>query len=175
MNSPAAEHDGSGPCEFSENLEILRQTDFFSGFPIEKLKVLAYLCTREEFPSGDLLFATDEDDGRGFFVISGQLTLLFDAGGEALEVRRFGPGQFLGGLSLLGSMRRLFSLRSDTASVCLVIEREKFTKALEQFPELVPRLLQAVSRRVHAWEKRLLFDMVEEQVALAGRAGVSVL
>ncbi len=30
-------------CEFQENLNLLRETYFFTGFPLEALKVFAYL------------------------------------------------------------------------------------------------------------------------------------
>jgi hypothetical protein len=50
--------DESSPipsCEYQENLDILRQTYFFSGLPLESLKIFAYLCTREKFKEGEVL------------------------------------------------------------------------------------------------------------------------
>lgn len=175
MNSPAAGPDTSCPCEFTENLEILRQIDFFSGFPIEKLKVMAYLCTREAYGPGDLLFVQNEDDGQAFYVISGEVVLSHEANGRADTIGRFGAGELLGGLALLGSMRRLFSLRAASDTTCLVLTREKFVKALEQFPDLVPRLLKVVVGRIRNWEKRRLFAIIERGEDPAGKAGVSVL
>jgi len=46
----------SPSCEYQENLGILRQTYFFSGLPLESLKIFAYLCTREKFREGEFLF-----------------------------------------------------------------------------------------------------------------------
>ena len=57
MNSSAADNKTGGSCEFQENLEILRQIDFFAGLPIETLKIFAYLCSREKYQAGDYLFA----------------------------------------------------------------------------------------------------------------------
>lgn len=175
MNSQAAEHDKSCSCELTENLEILRQIEFFSGFPIEKLKVMAYLCSREDYGPGDLLFSQDEDDGKAFFVISGEVVLVREKDGETNEVQRFGAGEFLGGLALLGSMRRLFSLKAAGETSCLVMNREKFVKTLEQFPDLVPRLLKGVVERIRNWENRYLFDIEEKGELPAGKVGVSAL
>ena len=52
MNSPEknSEHPHS---EFQDNLNLLRQTYFFSGLPLETLKVFAYLCTRQKFDPGE--------------------------------------------------------------------------------------------------------------------------
>ncbi|MFZ7125067.1 MAG: Crp/Fnr family transcriptional regulator [Desulfobacterales bacterium] len=175
MNSKAEEHDASCKCEYTENLELLRQIDFFSGFPIEKLKIMAYLCTRESFAAEEQLFAQSEDDGQAFFIISGQVELTHERNGAPEVVERFGPGAFLGGLSLLGRMRRLFALKATEKTVCLVMSRDKFVRSIEQFPELVPKLLNAVAERIRSWEKRHLFDMIEKNEPLAGRAGVSIL
>ncbi len=175
MNSPAAGHDDSFPCEYTENLEILRRTDFFSGFPIEKLKVMAYLCTREEFSAGDFLFSQDDDDGKAFLVISGALTLVREDKDDTQTIQRFGAGELLGGLALLGPLQRLFSLEAETDATCLVMSREKFAKALEQFPDLLPRVHKAVVDRIRTWEKRHIFDMIEKGEGLSGRAGISAL
>jgi CRP/FNR family transcriptional regulator, cyclic AMP receptor protein len=42
-------------CEFQENLATLREIDFFSELPLDLLKVIAYLCSREKYQEGDFL------------------------------------------------------------------------------------------------------------------------
>ena len=70
------EKNNSAPAsEFQENLEILRQTYFFSGLPLETLKIFAYLCTREKFRPGEHIFRQNEDDGQAFYIIDGQARL----------------------------------------------------------------------------------------------------
>ena len=101
MNSSAAENSTGATCEFTQNLEILRRIDFFAGLPIETLKLFAYLCERETFGAGDYLFTQDEDDGQALYLISGQALLVHAAEDGELQVRQLGPGEFLGGLSLL--------------------------------------------------------------------------
>ena len=69
MNSSPEKNETTQSSEFQENLEILRQTYFFSGLPLQGLKVLAFVCTREKYKEGELLFKQDEDDGHiGFDV-----------------------------------------------------------------------------------------------------------
>ena len=70
------EKNNSTPSsEFQGNLEILRQTYFFSSLPLETLKIFAYLCTREKFRQGEHLFRQDEDDGQAFYIIDGRARL----------------------------------------------------------------------------------------------------
>ena len=133
-----------GPSsEYQENLDILRQTYFFSGLPLESLKVFAYLCTRAKFKSGDALFNQGEDDGDAFCLISGKAQLERTVDSTRFPVRVLGPGEFIGGLSLLGETRRLYSLRALEETICLVLSREKFSKTLQQFPGQMPRKFPA--------------------------------
>ena len=41
---------------------------------------------------------------------------------------------------------------------CLVMSREKFTKAIEQFPDLMPRVLETMVDWIRSWEERLFID-----------------
>ena len=175
MNSSAVETNSDAGCEFQENLEILRQIDFFAGLPIETLKVFAYLCARETYQDGDYLFTQDDDDGQAFYLISGHATLAHTAENTEIEVRAFTSGAFLGSLALLGSMPRLFSLKAADTVECLVLTREKFTKSIEQFPQLTPRLLKSVVVGIRSWENRLILEMAARGVSMKGMAGISAL
>ncbi|MFW5490533.1 MAG: Crp/Fnr family transcriptional regulator [Desulfovibrio sp.] len=144
------------PCEFTQNLEILRQIPLFAGLPLEAVKVLAYLCVRERFRAGDMVFSQDEVDGSAFFIVSGQGTLLRFAESGQHEVGHVVAGRFLGGLTLLGDTLRLFSLRADVEMVCLVLSREKFCKTQEQFPDMLPRVAEALVKEVRSFELSIL-------------------
>ena len=158
MNSSMEKRQQPESSEFQQNLELLRQMDFFSGLPLEALKVFAYLFTREKFKPGDNLFEQDDNDGKAFYIVSGSAEIVRkDERGETI-LGKFVQGEFFGGLALLGDMRRLFSVRAQTELICLVITCEKFTKAIEQFPELMPRVLQATVARIRFWEERLLLE-----------------
>ncbi len=175
MNSSAADNKTGGSCEFQENLEILRQIDFFAGLPIETLKIFAYLCSREKYQAGDYLFTQNDDDGLAFYLVSGNAALLHTTDDMQAEILDCGPGEFMGSLALLGSMPRLFSLRANDAVECLVMTREKFTKAIEQFPELMPRLLKSVVVNIRSWEKRSMAAMKSKGISLKGMVGISAL
>ena len=142
--------------ELEENLEILRQTYFFSGLPLETLKIFAYLCTREKFKKEEYIFKQHEDDGRAFYLISGTASLERTDNSNAKQIRDCKAGEFIGSLTLLGEVRRLFSLKATEDTICLVLEREKFSKALLQFPDIMPRIFKAVAKNINTWEERFL-------------------
>jgi CRP-like cAMP-binding protein len=132
--------------------------DFFSALSLEALKVFAYLFTREKFRPGDHLIHQEDNDGKAFYIISGTADVVREDEIGETTLGGFGKGEFLGGLALLGDMRRLFSVRAQTDLMCLVMTREKFTKAIEQFPELIPRIMETMVKRIRLWEKRLLLE-----------------
>ena len=171
-----SEKNNTGPVsEFQENLDVLRQIYFFSGLPLETLKVFAYLCTRGKFKSGEYLFRQGDDDGQAFYIIEGAGILERAENGNERPVRTCASGEFIGGLTLLGKHRRLFSLKADTDMSCLILSREKFTKTIEQFPDLIPKLFQAAVSGIGGWEERFLADRAEKCGECMANLGVSLI
>lgn len=175
MNSNSDHNVTAGRCEFQNNLTILRQINFFSGLPLELQKVFAYLCTREHFKPGQHIFSQGDDDGCGYYILSGQAELLHSDHQTAHLIKTYEPGVFLGVLSLLGNMPRLFSLRARKDTTCLVITRNKFSKAVERFPEIMPKLNQAIVNRVASWDKQVIHARAGKWQQDAGAVGISVI
>jgi CRP/FNR family cyclic AMP-dependent transcriptional regulator len=175
MNSSMGKNEIYSSSEFEENLSILREINFFSKLPLEMLKVLAYLCTRENYKAGDYLFRQNDDDGQAFYIISGVASLLRGDGGQGVVIQEFAANAFLGGLSLLGNSQRLFSLQARTDMTCLILTRQKFDKTMEKFPDIVPRVLQALVDSISSWEKIFLTKIGEGCDTCRQKVGVSLL
>jgi len=175
MSSNSVKTDPGPPCEFQDNVNILRQISVFSPLPIESLKVFAYLCNRETFKEGEFLFHQDEDDGQAIYIISGTAMVIHTKDNkDDEEIDAHGPGSFIGGLTLFGKTPRLFSLKAMTDTTCLVMTRDRFAKAVEQFPELMPKILHALVNRIYRWEKQFLAYSAEADCDCLKRTGVSL-
>ena len=161
--------------EFQENLEILRQIYFFSGLPLETLKIFAYLCTRENFKQGERIFRQNEDDGQAFYIIDGKARLEREDNGNTTKMRDCETGEFLGGLTLLGETGRLFSLKSVVDTTCLVLSREKFAKTMAQFPDLMMKICKVVAQSIDTWEKRFLTDKGDQCGECMEHLGVTLI
>jgi CRP/FNR family cyclic AMP-dependent transcriptional regulator len=156
MNSSPERNEGHQTSEFQENLGLLRNIYFFAGLPLQSLKVLAYICTREIFKEGEFLFQQDDDDGQAFYILAGKAGLEHrDENGDHM-IREYSAEDFLCGLALLGNMRRRFSLKALTDVTCLILTREKFLTTMEQFPELMPKIIKSVVEKINAIEGRFL-------------------
>ena len=175
MDSSTGKNSSDAGSEFQQNLEILRQIDFFAGLPMETLKVFAYLCTRESFASDDYLYDMGDDDGQACYILSGRLDLIHEINGQSQTIRQCETGEFIGGLSLLAPVQRLFSLKAGQDTECLVLTREKFAKAIEQFPELTPRIFRSIADSIRSWDQQILFALSEKGLSLEGTAGISAI
>jgi CRP-like cAMP-binding protein len=164
-------------CEFRENLALLRGIDFFAGLAMEPLKVLAYLCTRQSYREGEPLFSRGDDDGQAFHLLTGEAELLANEapGPGGAVLRRYAAGAFIGGLTLLGTMPRVFTLRAACPVAALVLNRAKFARVLERFPEVAPRILRNVADRIRAWESGLLKELGNDASFCRRNLGVSLL
>lgn len=149
-------NENCSTCELEENIRMLRGIYFFSAVSLELLKLLAYLCQRESYMTGDVLFHQGDDDGQSFYVITGRGLLVRTDEGREKELRPLKTGEFIGGLSLTAHLPRLFTLRAETEMLCLVLSREKFQKAIAQFPDAMPRIWKALAGRISDWEARFL-------------------
>lgn len=168
-------NNASTTSELDQNLEFLRQTYLFAVVPLESLKVFAYLCTREKFKQGEYLIHQGEDDGQAFYVIEGQARLERESGGHVQTVREIEAGEFIGGMSLMGSMQRLYSIRAETDTTCLILNREKFARTMSKFQDLMPSFFKALVGQIDAWEKSFLSGRMDACRECLGQLGVSLL
>lgn len=174
MNLSSGKTEAHQSSELQENLGFLRQIYFFSGLPLESLKVFAYMCTRETFKQGEYLFRQGDDDGQAFYIVSGKTRLVHTDGGGEQMIRDYDTGEFLGGMALLGNMHRLFSLKALTEVTCLILTREKFSTTIQQFPDLMPKLIKSVVERISAWEGGFLASRGEGCEVCRQKVGVSL-
>ena len=156
MNSSMEKNEDSLPTELKENMNLLREITFFSLIPLEALKVLAYLSTREIFNPGDLLFSQGDDDGQAFYFISGQADLIHKGESGEKVLRSLGEGDFTGSFALLSSLQRIFSLKATAKTTCLTLSRKKFRTTMEQFPSMSGKVIKAVIDSISSWDRRFL-------------------
>lgn len=141
--------------EYLTNLEMLMEIPVFAGLPIEPLKVLTYLCTKENFRPGEVLFRQYEVDAHAYLILEGRVSMLLDGDSETV-LGEFVQGDFVGSLSLFWDSKRLFTLKAESRVVCLMLSREKFQKTMEQFPSMGSLVFQNIAERIYQWEHQFL-------------------
>ena len=174
MNSNSENNKKIAASEFQDNLNILRQIDFFSTLPLELNKILAYLCSRDTYKEAEYLFQENDNDGQAYYIINGTARLFYNQAGKEKMIRDYETGAFFGRLALLGDMRRIFSMKALSDMSCLTITRERFTKTLSQYPDQMPKIIKSVAESIESWEKRFLFHASDHCEACMHNIGVSL-
>jgi CRP/FNR family cyclic AMP-dependent transcriptional regulator len=169
MNSPmdqdkACELDAKGRsrCELDENVDILRMVPAFSGIPMERLKLYAYLSKRMQYRAGEFVFRQGESGNLGYIVICGKAQVIGELKDHSILLNEFGEGDFFGGLALLSDAARLFSVRAVKDLECLTIDRETFQKLFVQFPEVGLKTLNFMIKRLVQMQEKLMRARTEE-------------
>jgi CRP-like cAMP-binding protein len=158
--------------EYSNTIELLRNVPFFSAMPLDAVKVLACLCSREKFQAGELIFAQGEVDEHAYLILEGEAEMLLRTENDQETLNSYIKGDFIGGFSLLSSVARLFSLKAKSDVFCLVLQRDRFQKTLDQFPDSAAEILRVMTFAVHQWEYRLLHG--HGRLCMECKAGVGV-
>jgi CRP-like cAMP-binding protein len=138
------------------NLEIYRNVAAFSGIPIERLKLLAYLSKRVYYRAGEFLFHHGDIDDRAYLILSGKAQVIRELSDHSVFLHEFTEGDFFGGLALLSDIKRRFSIKAITDLECLTINRESFQKLLLQFPEIAIKMLDPMIKRMVQMEEEFL-------------------
>jgi CRP/FNR family cyclic AMP-dependent transcriptional regulator len=175
MNSNMEENERGKSSELQDNILLLREIDFFSGLPMEVVKLFAYLCFRVTFKPGQYLLQQDEDDACAYYIISGEVELLRQENGLTESIRRYGADSFLGSLALFSPVPRLFSLRAVNDVKCLAMDRERFSKAVKQFPDIMPRLTKVIAERIIAWERHFILKQHDRLPTFDNTIGISLI
>ena len=158
MNSFTNTSNSDNKSEFVANLNIFRQTDFFSGVPLEVIKLFAFLCKRQSYKAGDFIFRQDDDDGCSYYILSGKAKLILKKEEKEYFIREYEPESYFGVLSLMTPMVKQFSLIATQDTTCMVMTRKTFSKVVDQFPDLPLKITRSIGERILQAEKKCILE-----------------
>ena len=161
---------------FKQNLEYLREIPLFQGVDYECLKLLTMLSKQIDLIEGDKVMVQGEDDGCAYLLLNGNLKSSYRLYDRLYQLRDHPPGQFLGGLALLGPAIRLFTVYASEPSSLLRLKRDGFQKVMDQYPGSMVKVAANHAAVLRAWEQDLLNQIEDEEQETENRSlGVSLL
>ncbi|AXI45263.1 ABC transporter ATP-binding protein [Sulfitobacter sp. SK012] len=140
----AGEDGGVVPAELSRKMQVLQQSDLFSGLPRKQLRLLGFGARWYEVQAGEYVFRkNDPSDSGAFLVVSGSADLLMpDDNGKETRVTTVSEGTLVGELGLIRHEPRFLGMRATQDLVCLNIGREEFLAVVENDAATMLKLLQ---------------------------------
>ena len=161
---------------FKQNLEYLREIPLLQGLDYESLKLITMLSKQIDLIEGDQLMVQGEDDGCAYYLINGNLRSSYRLYDKLYQLRDHAPGEFLGGLALLGPAIRLFTLYATESSSVLRLKRDGFQKVMNQYPGSMAKVAANFASVLSAREQGLLNQIDSEALESATQAlGISLL
>jgi len=163
MDSQMNTDDSGGQSEFAANLTVFRQIDFFSQISIEGMKLFALLCKRQVYKKGDYIFHQGDDDGCSFYILSGKAKLVLIKEAKEHFIREYKKENYFGVLSLMTPMVKQFSLIAQEDTHCMVMNRDAFSKVVEQFPDIPLKIMKFIGQRVAQAEQKCIIEFESKQ------------
>lgn len=149
-----------------DRVALLRSLELFDQYTEERLRALAGYLEPLSFADGAEIF-TEGTDGDGlYFIVSGRVRISKKLGGGGeKDLASLGPGDCLGEMALLDTMKRSASAYAAGAAELLRLKRDDLQRWLQADPSLAMQffaeLVQVQSRRLRrtSSEVALLFDL----------------
>src|ERR1700722_1530937 len=101
----------------------------------------------EPIAAGDLLFEAGEASDDLFVILEGEVEVVRLDSADATVIAAYGPGGFVGELSLLTGQRRFLTARVTRPGRALVIEQAEFRRLMSLRPALAETIFRALVAR----------------------------
>ena len=140
-----------------EKIDILRRTDIFYDLSGAQLEMLASICEERIVKLGDIIFEENNQGDEMFIIARGAVEILVDpsiVGGPGAKKRGSMPvtiatlrsGQTFGEIALVDQGLRTASARcAETETQLLAIQRNKFMKLCDTYPEMGYRVMRNIA------------------------------
>ena len=140
--------DNAVSADLTRKLNLLENTDLFSGLDRKQLRLLAFGARWYTEPAGTLVFSMGDAPTDGAYLISeGEADLFIPADGDKEDqvITTAKPGTLVGELGLIRNEPRALSMRAKTDLTALRLGSEAFLSVVENDAATAFKLLQVVS------------------------------
>jgi CRP-like cAMP-binding protein len=144
---PAARYSDSCPIFFFPENELLNHLPMLEPLSEAERVKLSGKIIRRHFEAGELLLRQGVDINSAHFVFSGIVQVTRQVqDGRVLNMRRLGPGDSFGDISLLTGMQSLGTFTAFTSGLLLELCSTDLKPILESRPELMESLSHSATK-----------------------------
>jgi thioredoxin reductase (NADPH) len=120
------------------------------AFPVldsSEIAEVAAFGIEQPISAGELLFKAGQESYELFVVLEGEVEIVRDDSATATVIASYGPGGFVGELSLLTGQTRFLTARVTRSGRVLVIEQAEFRRLMSVRPALAETIFRALVAR----------------------------
>lgn len=135
-----------------DRMAALSRTPIFAGLPKRHLKALAKESGHQHFPAGKVLVAEGQVGSVFYAIVEG--TTRVSRGGRT--VKRLGPGDFFGEMSILTKSPRSASVTADTPVECVTLPASGLRSVLLTESKICFQMLTTIAERLEEMDRKIL-------------------
>jgi CRP-like cAMP-binding protein len=176
MNSSikSEQSNETSSSRISEDLELLRYSQLFSGLHLDVVKLFAYLSPHRSFKKGAPITVQGRDANEAYIIISGSIDITVEHRGRQITLQRLEKDSFFGELALLARFKWFFGSQAAEDVDVIVIDRGAFQKVIEKYPEYKDKLIERIIQlRVDRLAKQTVF-MLDKMIEPSDTAEMSL-
>ena len=145
---------------------ILKQINFLSGLPEEKLEMIGGIAQLETFDEETILFRQNQEQTLIYMLVSGKVFLNSrSASGKSLTLDEVGPGRTFGVSALMGETSSTFTAVCAEKSQVVTISGDQmqglFTRDFETGHLLMKKVVASFKRRMELHTRQFLGSLAD--------------
>lgn len=147
-----------------DRLFLLRQIPLLSSLPPQELESLAALLIERQFEPGEEIVSEGDEPRYLGIVRAGRVKVIkHSVSGKGITVAMLESGEIFGEVSLFTERAYAATVVSMTPCVVFLMHRSDVVELVRRHPELVMRIMGALSRRLR-YTQEMLQSMATERV-----------
>src|SRR3954468_3282440 len=127
-------------------VDALSRAPLFAGLSKDELAELAKVTEDLDFREGKVFCKQGEIGSDFFLIMEGEAEVTRDGS----KVATHGPGDFFGEVALVEDVPRNATVTVTAPVRCFVVHRARFTRLLDEQPEVERKVMRALARRLVA-------------------------
>ena len=135
----------------SEQMTLLARAPLFEGLPKTHLRKIAKVSAARNCRAGEQLVKEDAAGSVFYVVLDGQAKVMR----KGKTIKRLGPGDFFGEMSILTTAPRSASVVAETPMECLTLSATSLRAVLMDEPAIAVRMLNTLAQRLSDVDRRL--------------------
>jgi CRP-like cAMP-binding protein len=133
-----------------DKIAILSRLPLFERCTKRELAAIASATVDTEKPAGSIMTRAGRDGGLMFVLVDGEA----EVERNSTVIKRLGPGDVVGELSLIDGRPRSANVRAVTDVRVLEFARDDFRRLADGSPKFVMNLLRALALRIRDMDER---------------------
>jgi CRP-like cAMP-binding protein len=143
-----------GTVQKAPGWKVFGSVPLFSGLSQRDLRRIASLAEEIWLPPGQHVIDQGKPAEAFYVILDGQARVVRGKAGRLL--RRLGPGDHFGEMSLIDGAVRSASVIAETTLDVIRLKRTAFRQVLRREPDVAFRLMEGLADRVRSLERDLL-------------------